>query len=83
MFGTPIATSPHATHISELAWLLVILNMRGRFTMILINMAGLILIINPNWPLWQLKLIRPIQEGLALNFLLRGCVTLISMTNPN
>jgi len=43
--------------------LLVNLNMRGCFTMILINMARLILIANLNWPLRHLKLIRTILEG--------------------
>jgi hypothetical protein len=55
--------------------------MRDRFTIILINMAGLFLIINPNWPLWRWKPIGPIQEGLALSFLLKGRVILISMTS--
>ena len=54
-FGTPIASSPHAAHISESAQLLVNLNMRGCFAIILINVAG-----NPSWSLWRLKPIGPI-----------------------
>jgi hypothetical protein len=53
--------------------------MRGRFTTILINIACLFLRINPNWPLWLLKPIWPIPEGLALNFLLRERIILINM----
>jgi hypothetical protein len=61
---------------------LVNLNIRGHFAIILINVAGLSLIINPNWSLRHIKPIGPIQEGLALYFLLRGChtVILINMT---
>jgi hypothetical protein len=79
IFGAPIVTLPHAAHTGESASAFSQLNMRGRFTTILINMADLFMIINPNWPLWHLKPIGPIPEGLALNFLLRGRIILINM----
>jgi hypothetical protein len=72
MFGSPNVTLPHAM-------LLVNLNIRGRFTMVLIKMTYLFLIINPNWPLRHMKLIGPIQERLPLNFLLKGDIILINM----
>lgn len=70
MFGALIVTLPHQACLVDSPWLLVNLNMRGRFTIILINMAGSFLIINPIWPIRRPKLIGPIQKGLALYFLL-------------
>ena len=60
MFGAPIFTLPYDAHTSESAWLLVNLNRRGHFPIILINMAGLFLIINLSWPLRRLKPMVPI-----------------------
>jgi len=68
MFGAPNVSLPHATYISESAPTFSQPQYERPFHYYLINMAGLFLIINLNWPLWHLKPIGPILEGLALNF---------------
>jgi hypothetical protein len=72
MFGAPIATSPHAAHISELAPAFSQPQYERLFHYYLDQYGS-----NPNCLLWQLKSIGPIQEGLALYLLVRGCLTVI------
>jgi hypothetical protein len=79
MFGAPIVTLPHVAHTSELALAFSQPQYERPFHYYLHQHSRFVYDNQSELAFRRLKLIGPILEGLALNFLLRDHIILINM----